>query len=137
MNRGPVPGTSTGADFVVKAHAAWGEPPEWVLALAEEASRTTLKAAASRIGYSAPVVSQVISATYHRGSLPQVEERVRGALMGLVVDCPILGEIGRDRCLDHQRGKLSTASPVSVKLYHACRSGCRHAAPAGQTGAAS
>lgn len=126
MTRGPLPGVPTGADFVAKAEAAWGDPPEWVVALAQAASQSTLKATAFRIGYSAPVVSQVISASY-RGSLPQVEDRVRGALMGLTVDCPILGEIGRDRCLDEQRSPFRATSAMRAQLWHACRGGCRHA----------
>jgi hypothetical protein len=130
MNRGPLPGTPSGTDFLARARAAWGDPPDWIVALAVEANRTTLKAAADRIGYSAPVVSEALSATY-RGSLARVEERVRGALMGLTVDCPILGDIGRDRCLDEQKEPFRATSAMRARLWHACRGGCRHAKTAG------
>ena len=39
-------------DFVAKATAAWGVNPDWVQVLAEEASRTTITAVASRISLS-------------------------------------------------------------------------------------
>lgn len=126
MNRGPLPGTATGADFLAKARASWGDPPDWVIALAGEANRTTLKAAADRIGYSAPVVSDVIGNKY-RGAIDRVEERVRGALMGLTVDCPILGDIGRDRCLDEQKEPFRATSAMRARLWHACRGGCPNA----------
>lgn len=131
MNRGPAAGTraSNAPDFVTKAAAAWGSPlPDWLQALAEEANRTGAKAAAERIGYSPAVVSQVLSASY-RGDVDRVAAAIHGALLGARVDCPALGQpIGRDVCLAHQRRPLSTASPQSVRLFHACRGGCPHAA---------
>lgn len=105
---------------------AWGSPvPDWVEALAAEALRTTGAAAAKRIGYSGAVVSQVLRRSYP-GDLAAVEERVRGAFMGAVVDCPVLGEIGRDRCLREQDMPCTGASAMRMRLYHACRSGCPH-----------
>jgi hypothetical protein len=113
-------------DFVANARRNWGDAlPDWVVVLAEEATRTNGVAAAKRLGYSPAVVTQVINATY-KGDLGAVEQKVRGALMGVEVDCPILGEIGRDRCLDEQRKKFRGTSAIRTRLYVACRGGCSH-----------
>lgn len=111
--------------FAAKAAAAWGETPEWVLQLAAEADRSTVTAAARRVGYSTGAISQIIGAKYP-GDLGKVETAVRGALMGETVDCPVLGEIGRDYCLQQQGMPRATTSAIRTRLYNACRSGCPH-----------
>lgn len=113
-------------DFVAKARAAWDQAlPDWVAELAELATNTSQAAAAKRIGYSAPVVSQVIGRTY-RGDLARVEAKVRGALMHATVMCSVLGEIGLDQCRDEQRKPFHATSSVRTRLYRACRAGCPH-----------
>ena len=115
----------TRTDFKARAIASWGTPPDWVLALADEAQRTTGAKAASRVGYSASTISQVLSNTY-RGDIRRVEEMVSGALMKAVVDCPVLGRIGRDRCLHEQVEPFRATSAMRAQLWHACRGGCPH-----------
>lgn len=113
-------------DFLANAKAAWGGAlPDWVAELAAEATRTSGKAAAKRIGYSGAVVTQVCGNKYP-GDIERVAEKVRGALMGAVVVCPVLGEIGRDRCLDEQKQPFSASSANRARLYRACRAGCPH-----------
>lgn len=112
-------------DFLVRASEAWGEPPAWVLAIADEANRTSLTQTAKRLDYSASTISQVISATYG-GDLSRVERVANGALMGATVVCPVLGEIARNRCESEQRKPRRVANSTSLKLYRACRSGCVH-----------
>lgn len=124
MRRGPAPREKT--DFRQRAASGWGTPPVWICALVEEASRTSGSAVAKRVGYSPATISQVISNSY-RGDLGRVEEMVRGALMQAVVACPILGEIGRDRCLKEQAEPFRSTSAMRAQLYHACRDGsCPH-----------
>lgn len=118
--------THTPPDFVGKARTAWGaEPPDWVLALAEQCAATNQKQAAKRIGLSDGLVSQVLGNKYP-GDVARVAEKVRGALMGVTVTCPVLGDIGRDRCLDEQKKTFTGTSSVRSRLYRACRSGCPH-----------
>jgi hypothetical protein len=113
-------------DPLETARAAWGEQiPTWVEALAEEARRTSSAAAATRIGYSAPTVSAVLAKKY-RGDLGRVAAKVAGALMGATVDCEVLGEIARDRCLDEQVKGFSGSSSVRARLFRACRGACPH-----------
>lgn len=110
--------------YVDKARVAWGNTvPDWILSLAEEADRTSGEAAALKIGYSAAVVSNVLRAKYP-GALGTVAERVRGALMGQTVDCPVWGDIGRDRCLTEQSLPFLATSSARAQCYRACRSGC-------------
>ncbi len=88
---------------IARARTAWGdELPDWVAALAAEADRTSQRAAAARIGYSAAVVNQVLGRTY-RGSWSRIERAVRLALLPERVDCPVLGAITTTRCAQHQR----------------------------------
>lgn len=113
-------------DFLANAREAYGDAlPEWVEALAMEANRTTGAAAGRRIGYSGSVVTSVCKACY-AGDIGAVEAKVRGALMGATLECPVLGEIGRDRCLDEQKKRHVATSAVRTALFHACRSGCQH-----------
>ena len=130
MMRGPTPNQArNGEDLTMleKARAAWGdETPDWIEELARLADELGLKSAGKRIGYSASTVSEVLRGVF-RGSIQRVEQKVRGALMGVVVECPMLGEIGRDQCLDWQKRKFAATNAMRMQVYHACRSGCRNA----------
>jgi hypothetical protein len=112
--------------FADKAREAWGErlPPE-VAALAEYADARTGAAAAAAIGYSPGLVSHVIGNRYP-GDMPTVIEKIRGALMGFEVACPVQGEIGRDQCLENQKLPFAATSAARARLYRACRSNCPH-----------
>lgn len=128
MNRGPMPNSRPkGPSFHEKAIAAHGEnAPEWLIELAQLADREGLGGAEKRIGYSRSAISTVINGKYS-GDVRRVEEMVRGALMAATVDCPVLGDIGRDRCLNEQEQPFRATSNFRVRLFHACRSGCPHA----------
>jgi hypothetical protein len=113
-------------DFLASAREAWGDAlPDWVEELAKFATATSGVTAAKRIGMSRSVVTSVCRARYS-GVLAAVEARVRGALMNENVDCPVLGEIGRDYCLDEQKKRHVGSSAVRTALFHACRSACQH-----------
>jgi hypothetical protein len=111
--------------MVDKADVAWGSAPDWVRELAGLADREGLSGAGARISYSPATTSQVINRKY-RGDLSRVEERVRGALMGLTVDCPVLGDLSRDQCLDWQGKPYAPTSAHRVRMYRACHAGCPH-----------
>jgi hypothetical protein len=134
MNRGPAPGAARATKTMVeKAADAWGDVPDWIAALAAVADRDGLRGAEKRVGYSASAISTVINGRY-AGDMNRVEETVRGALLGHVVNCPILGEIGRDQCLGWQKKPFAATSSVRAAVYRACRAGCPHSAikPEGQ-----
>jgi hypothetical protein len=126
MRRGPEGGQRSKTDFVANARKAWGaDMPDWVRELAGFATRESGTEAAKKIGYSGAVVTQVCGKKYP-GDLARVEAKVRGALMGQTVICPVLGEIGRDRCLDEQKKKHAGTSALRARLFRACRGGCPH-----------
>lgn len=113
-------------DFLAKARAAWGKAlPDWVETLALEANRTTSAKTAKRIGYSGAVLSHVFAKNYP-GDIARVEAKARGALMSATVICPVVGEIGLDRCLDEQKMENTGASSIRARLFRACRGGCPH-----------
>jgi len=113
-------------DFLANARKGWGEtPPDWIVRLAEECERTSASDVARRLGYSVAVISGVVLASY-KGDVGKVEAKARGAYMGELVDCPILGEIERDRCIAEQSHRHAATSANRARLYRACRDGCEH-----------
>lgn len=118
--------STTKADFLANATEAFGDAlPDWVETLANEANRTSATAVAKRIGYSVAVVSAVCRGKY-QGDLSSVEGKVRGVFMGAQVECPAMGEIGRDQCLEEQKKTHIGTSSLRTAIYHACRAGCPH-----------
>ncbi|MCW5720404.1 MAG: transcriptional regulator [Devosia sp.] len=109
------------------AHA-WGDVPDWVDVLATYADANSAKAAAEAVGYSAAALSVVMNRaeSIKNFDLGRIEQAVRGALMGLTVDCPVERTIGRETCLANQKLPFSAHRRERVALYHACRSGCPH-----------
>ena len=102
-----------------------GTNNDWLDALRAEVQRSSQRRAGQLIGYSGSAVSLILSGTYP-GNRARVEQAVRGALMGATVDCPILGDLRRDVCLNHQARKFAATNPMRVQLYHECRGGCPH-----------
>jgi DNA-binding transcriptional regulator YdaS (Cro superfamily) len=109
-----------------KARAAFGAAlPEWIEVLSRECDRTSQTAVAKRLGVSNTAVSQIISGSY-AGVWANIEARARGVYLQETVDCPELGEIGRERCAAEQKKSHRGTSALRTRLYHACRSGCPH-----------
>ncbi|CDO60838.1 hypothetical protein BN1012_Phect2625 [Candidatus Phaeomarinobacter ectocarpi] len=110
-----------------KARKAWGgDAPDWVEALAEQVDAgPSQNQIAKALDLSAGIVSQVLSNTY-KGRMDRIEQRVRGKFMGEKLECPVLGEIGRDQCAREQKKDLTFESPIRPRLHRACRSGCPH-----------
>lgn len=121
MNRAP----AAKMDAVAKARAAWGEDiPAEVMALASACRAETSRAVARRLGYSDAVVSHVLANKYP-GDMAKVFALIRGAMMGETVMCPILDEIGRDRCLSEQTKPFAATNSTRARLFHACKT-CRN-----------
>lgn len=95
--------------------------PDWLNVLRAACKARKQNAVAAEIGYSATVVSQVLTGTY-RGDLRAVQQKVEGALMGLTVNCPVIGELPRNRCLEYQRQPFAATNHVRVQFSRACPS---------------
>ncbi len=79
---------------------------------------------AERLGYSTSVVSQVLNGKYN-GDVKAVQTKVEGVLMGKTVDCPVVGELPRNRCLEYQRQAFAATNHLRVQLARACVT-CTH-----------
>lgn len=97
---------------------------DWLTVLHEACAVSTQAAVAKRIGYSATVVNQVLKGAY-TGDLRSVRAAVEGALMGALVDCPVVGDLPRHRCLEYQRRGFAATNPLRVALAQACPT-CTH-----------
>jgi hypothetical protein len=98
--------------------------PAEVLALANACRAETSAAVARRLGYSDGVVSFVLANRY-RGDLPKVFAKIRGVYLGETVCCPVLDEIGRDRCLQEQARPYAATNSTRARLFHECKR-CHH-----------
>ena len=106
-----------------KARAAWGEPmPDWVRTPAEECDASSLRQVAAKIGASPAMVSLAVNK--RREKLDFIKAKVEARLMISMVACPVLGLMSRIACLQEQARGFSTANPLQVQLYRACRNGC-------------
>lgn len=67
------------------------------------------------------VINQALKGSYE-GDMSRLQGVVEGVLMQATVDCPVIGEIPRQRCIDHQsrRGKFAATNPLRVALHRAC-----------------
>lgn len=118
--------TARVTDFHANARKGWGAaPPDWIVQLAEACAAATASDVARRLDYSVAVVSGVLLGSY-KGDYRKVEAKVRGAYMGALVGCPVLGEIERDRCIAEQKFRHIGSSANRARLYRACRGGCPH-----------
>lgn len=109
-----------------KARVAWnGEIPDWIVILAEACDRESQSAIARKVGYSPSAISQVLSNTYQNGDIARVEQAVRGALMSETVDCPVMGEMPHNTCIQWQRKPFATTNSHRIRMHQACRSGCK------------
>lgn len=106
------------------ARASWGHDaaPDWVIALAKEAERTSQAKAARKIGRSGALVSQALRNRYG-GDMSALEELVRARLMGALVDCPSVGTLPLDECRDWREKSRSftPANPMRVRMFRACK----------------
>jgi hypothetical protein len=111
--------------MMVKAVAAWGEPlPDWVKALAEACDDAGLRKTAAKLDVSPAIISLAVNRK--REGLGFIKEKVEDQLMVTIVSCLILGVIGVEECLREQAQPFSSANPLRVQLFKACRNGCQY-----------
>lgn len=105
----------------IKARAARKLPPEVKAALSAAVTRlgSQTKVAAD-LGVSGPVVSQLLKDSY-AGDVPTLAVRIRGKYMAETVQCPVMGTLGRNHCLDYQARPLAFTNPQRAALFKACK----------------
>lgn len=97
---------------------------DWIQVLENQCKKTSQKEVAQKLGYSHSVINQALSGKYP-GDIEKLRQKVEGAFMGLIVVCPVIGEIPRNRCIDMQGRKFAATNPLRVQLYNSCPS-CPH-----------
>ncbi|MBL4797616.1 MAG: helix-turn-helix transcriptional regulator [Oleispira sp.] len=99
--------------------------PAWLVVLQEKCSLASQRKVAEHLGVSNAVISQVLKQKYP-GDVSRLEKKVRGAWMGETVNCPIMGELDLNKCLQYQDAKMSVVNPLRVQLYRACNGQCEN-----------
>lgn len=104
-----------------RAQRAWGaNPPDWIVALAKRCDQEGSQArVGALLGVSSAAVNQVLGRSYI-GRIERIETRVRGELMKETVACPVVGDISKRDCLDHQKRPFRATNPLRVRLHQAC-----------------
>ena len=96
---------------------------DWIALLRAEAERTSVAAAARRIGYSRPAVSGVLNGTYH-GSTARIRARVL-AVLGRRIVCPhTQAAMHIKECRRWRSRPMPLGSASDLKHWRACRQ-CR------------
>lgn len=93
---------TTALEAAVRQHLGGAE--NWLTALRTEVERTNQVCAARRIGVSPATVSQVLSGSY-AADTTRISRRVRGAILGEQVDCPVAMQMPLNVCQDIQDRK--------------------------------
>ncbi|HXE96789.1 MAG TPA: helix-turn-helix transcriptional regulator [Dongiaceae bacterium] len=75
---------------------------------------------ARRLGISAAAVSQIMSGKY-QAAPDAILNRVIEVFGGLVVDCPVLGEIPLNQCASERKKPFAATSHQRVALWKACQ----------------
>lgn len=96
----------------------------WITTLRQAVVAHGLRAISKRIGYSPGAISSVLSDKY-TANTGRIQSAVEGALMASTVECPVLGDLPRQRCVEHQRAGFRATNPMRVALSRACPS-CTH-----------
>lgn len=97
---------------------------DWIEALREACAESSQKKIGKELGVSATTINLCLKGTYI-GRTDRIEELVRGKYMNETVNCPLLAEITKDKCLEEQNRDFSGNSPLRVKLFKACQN-CKH-----------
>lgn len=93
----------------------------WLDVLRAECAASTQSAVAKRLQVSSSMVNQALQGRY-KGNLDRLKARVEGVFMGETVDCPVIGSLRRDRCIEYQGRKFAATNPLRVALSIACKS---------------
>ena len=98
---------------------------KWMRALHSAIAERGLTAVARQLGVSPSMISQAAKGVY-KGNIARLQTLVEGSLLTETVSCPVLGDLAKHKCLQHQERPIAfaTANPIKAQLYRACRAGC-------------
>lgn len=102
------------------------EDGDWINALRVECERRSQSkvAAALRLqdGFPSPtVINQVLLDKYPSDQgRERLQMLVEGRYMGMAIECPVMGEIGRDECAEWQSLPFCSVNSTRVEMFRAC-----------------
>ncbi|WP_310614052.1 hypothetical protein [Limnohabitans sp.] len=104
-----------------QARAARPLPSDVLSALSNAVARAGSQSkVAAELGVSTAVVNQLLKDRY-TGDTATLTSRIRGQYMAEVVQCPVMGTLGRRHCLDNQSRPLAFTNPTRSALHAACK----------------
>lgn len=92
----------------------------WFIALKQALETQSQATVAGQCGISGTAVNQVLKGNYP-GSITNVSEKVKGALLKESVSCPVLDTITTDICASHRNKGFMPNNPMRVSLFKACQ----------------
>ncbi len=100
---------------------------KWLTILKQATEENGVRPTAARLGVSPATISQIKNGRY--GLSERLRARVAEVFGREEIPCPVLGLIGRARCLNNHRlavqvGGRATGNPETLRLFRACLS-CR------------
>lgn len=103
---------------------------DWKQVLKTECEKTSQAKVAAVLrqndGFPSPtVINQVIKGKYP-GRTDRLQALVEGKFMSGSVQCPVVGAIPSDQCIEYQGRPYAATNPTRIQLYRACRGGCEH-----------
>jgi DNA-binding Lrp family transcriptional regulator len=105
---------------------------KWLEVLQQQCDSRSQSSVAEDLGVSATTINQVLKRIY-KGRTDRIKSMVEGKYMGAKVDCPVIGELPRDRCMQHQsRRKFAATNPLRVQLHRTCPT-CPNYQPGGES----
>jgi hypothetical protein len=104
----------------------------WIIELRRACKDSTQASVARRLARagdgkypSASIINQALKGVY-AGDTARLQGVVEGVLMQAQVKCPVLGELPKQRCVEHQsRKRFAATNPMRVLLHTACPT-CDH-----------
>jgi hypothetical protein len=95
----------------------------WLNELKRQVDATSLNAVSKAMGVSKTTISQLVNGKYGADTA-KMQLLVESVYMGHTVNCPVLGEIPKHKCMAHQNTKHVGSQPNAIRLWKACRSDC-------------
>jgi transcriptional regulator with XRE-family HTH domain len=97
---------------------------DWQDTLRAKVAETSQSEVSRNLGVSVTMINRWLKGKY-QGNEDTLAERVASVYHHATVDCPVLGETPRHRCLDFQAAKFAATNSLRTQLARQCKA-CPH-----------